>query len=1046
MKKITIPLLSLAVGGMLHAQTSAVIEGAPVMRIDEVATYRVSEDASVEAYRWILPAGCRLDAGQGTSQIELRSTFLSQDGPLRLVRTFADQHSDTLQTDIRFCRYVAGYKDYTIAPGETVEIDGKTYSEADIYYTQAEGSDGSCSQVMAHRVTVQPVTGQYSEMTKPYLQSATSSSVWITWKTDFENTPVVHFGTSAQELSRQQEGSADNLSGDAKNYFWNSVQLTGLEPNTLYYYQVESDGRKSEVYRFRTMPEEGGKTPMRILLMGDHQIKSRSGYEWLMQAAKRKIEEKYGNLEENINLIMNIGDQVDVGTLDQYEQVHLFKSQLMSLYLPIMTAVGNHETYSDPGMANYSSHYHYEGLEYKGISSGTENYYAYQAGRILFVVLSTEHTGSEQKNWVRKVVDAAKNDDSVDFIISVNHRPIQAEQYIGDISSWVRNEIVPILSETPKHVLNYGGHHHLYHRGQLAEYPLYHIINGAASWDQMWGMSSEKDYNDVQKTIDYWGYQILEFDFEKKEMKAECYAIGNKELVVDNILIDSFHRCFGKEAPQKPVLEPVDTELTLPYVFKGGAYETASDEELNTVQFQFSTKQDFSTVELDCIRDVEDLYGSTGKPWHIPVDKNEQTDITQYTVDNYVLKNGVYYVRVRYRDTNMEWSEWSDVQSFKVTGSIDGDPQISLDKKSYELGEEVTISYKYAPVGKDAWIGVYRKGENPGGGGSGTTVSYKWAYTDGAAGDVKFTISDTNEYYAVLFKDGGYEEVSERIPFYFGPQPVLKTDQTTYQEGEDIVVSYSDAPGMGSDWIGIYKVGDQVGSDYSISWDYTPDGSAEGTLTLSKDLAKGYYFVNYFLKGAYFEPSERVYFSVGENISSVWLDQEVFEEGDSIRIHYQDGPGTPKDWIGVYAEGEDPNVDELDGFYYTYGATEGYVTVPKETLKEGRYFCSLFINDSYDEVSERKYFTVQKKEVGLNEMTSDEAVRVYPNPVTDGRLYVVNDGSYAQAELVALTGTVLETYPLSAGTQVLNLEDLPEGTYFLRLTGDRMQVCKVVKQ
>ena len=224
----------------------------------------------------------------------------------------------------------------------------------------------------------------------------------------------------------------------------------------------------------------------------------------------------------------------------------------MSPYLPIMTAVGNHETYNDPGMQRYAAHYHYENLTYQGISSGTENYYAYQAGRILFVVLSTEHTGNAQKEWVRKIVDAAKKDDSVDFIISVNHRPIQAEQYIGDISTWVRNEIIPILSETPKHVLNYGGHHHLYHRGQLTDYPLYHIINGAASWDQMWGMSSEQDYDDVQKTIDYWSYQILEFDFDKKEMKAECYAIGNKELVVDNILIDS---CLirSKEVHIKPL-------------------------------------------------------------------------------------------------------------------------------------------------------------------------------------------------------------------------------------------------------------------------------------------------------------------------------------------------------------------------------------------------------------------------------------------------------------------------------------------------------------
>lgn len=56
------------------------------------------------------------------------------------------------------------------------------------------------------------------------------------------------------------------------------------------------------------------------------------------------------------------------------------------------------------------------------------NFYVYQAGRILFVVLSTEHTGKDQKEWVRRIFDAVKDDDTADFIISVNYSPIQAEQ------------------------------------------------------------------------------------------------------------------------------------------------------------------------------------------------------------------------------------------------------------------------------------------------------------------------------------------------------------------------------------------------------------------------------------------------------------------------------------------------------------------------------------------------------------------------------------------------------------------------------------------
>lgn len=1040
MKKriLTLPLLSLAFCAYTHAQ-SKVIEGNTVMKINETATFNVQTDENITNYEWIAPTGCRIVSGQDTPEVEVSSTFLAQDSPIRLIRTFADEHKDTLRNGVKFCRYVQSIQDHKIAPGETIEIGGKTYSEADIYYTPAEG-ENTCGQVVAHRLTVEPKTGNYTDMTKPYLQSAEDTAIWVCWKTSFENTPKVIYGTSEDQLTQVLEGTTDNLSEDGFPYYWNSIRITGLKPNTVYYYQTISGDKKSETCQFRTMPSKGGHEPMRILLMGDHQIKSRSGYEWLMKAAQRKIEEKYGNMTENINMIMNIGDQVDVGTLDQYEQIHLFKSQLMSPYLPIMTAVGNHETYSDPGLYRYATHYHYENLTYQNISSGTENYYAYQAGRILFVVLSTEHTGDTQKQWVRKVVDAAKNDNSVDFIISVNHRPIQAEQYIGDISAWVRNEIVPILSETPKHVLNYGGHHHLYHRGQMTDYPLYHIINGAGSWDQMWGMSSEQDYDDVQKTIDYWGYQILEFDFDKKEMKAECYAIGNKELVTDNILIDSFSRTLGKAIPEKPEIKELPAEaITLPYTFEGNPYKTSTDEPLNSVQFQFSVNKDFSTLEFNKVRDVENLYGSTGKPLHIPIDINENVNITKLTIEQNKLINGTYYVRMRYRDANMEWSEWSDTKQFTVEGSIAGHSAISITDPTVTPGKTITVNYEWAPEGQNAWIGIYRKGEEPH-----SVYSYTWKYTPAQSGSMNFTINETNEYYAVLFEDEGYTEISERIPFYVGPEPQISLDKSTYEEGEDIAVTYSNAPGLKNDWIGIYKRGKVPGTaDLSDSWDYL-GGKAEGTLTLSKDLPKGYYFVSYFTLGDYFEPCERVYFSVGKDISSLSTEKTEFSANEDILIYYKDGPGTPKDWVGVYKEGKDPNVDELDGFYYTYGATEGTVSIKAGTLEPGNYFSALFINDSYDEVSPRIQFNV-KSGTGISQ-TSSNNVPVF-HADANGLLHIEGN-TYKTADIFNLTGNRVRRTTLTDGSCTINFTDLPSGIYIFKFhngTGNGL-VHKVVKK
>lgn len=1037
MKKVftSFVLCSLLSGNMVFGNPETII-GKPVMQMSDTLIYSVSAASDVQKYSWMPPKGCRILDGQGTSSVRLASSFLAQDGLLQVERTFNNQRKDTLKTAISFCRYVSGYQDHSVNTGGSITVNGNEYSDADIYYEPVSADDEACKQVIAHRLTVIP--NSFASMTKPYLQTVTSSSVWVSWKTDKPATSVVEYGQEAGRLSLTAEGTSEKLSD---TYYWHSVQLTGLDANTLYTYKVKSGSEESENFRFRTMPVEGGKQRMRVLLMGDHQIKTRSGYEWLMQAAKRKVEEKYGNLEENINLVMNVGDQVDVGTLEQYEHIHLLKSELMSPYLPIMTTVGNHETYSDPGMATYAAHFHYENLEYKGIRSGTENYYAYQAGRVLFVVLSTEHTGSEQKNWVREVVDAVKDDENVDFVISVNHRPIQAEQYIGDISAWVRNEIVPILSETPKHVFNFGGHHHLYHRGQLTDYPLYHIINGGASWDQMWGMSSEKNYNDVQKTIDYWGYQILDFDFEKKEMKAECYAIGNKELVLDNILIDSFHRTLGKPAPEKPAVVDVPETIELPYTFGGSLYQTSGDEPLNTVQYQFSLSSDFSMIEFGSVMDVEDFYGSTGKPLHIPVDVNENADITKLTIGENKLKNGSYYVRLRYRDTNMEWSEWSDSKAFEVTGSIDGDPGISMEEKTFETGQDITVSYQYAPEGQKAWVGIYHKGQKPNGG----VLSTKWQYTEGTSGTMTFKLDEVDEYYAVLFQDQGYTEISPRLAFYVGSLPQVTIDKTVYEVGELVKISYENAPALSKDWIGIYRMGKVPGTpDLSDSWDYIAQDAVQGEMTLGSELSKGYYFINYFLRGQYFEPSDRKFFSVGHEISEVSVDKNEFTNEEDIAIYYKNGPGTPKDWVGFFREGKEVGKDELDGFYYTYGATDGFITVKAGELPVGDYFCALYINDSYDEVSARIHISIKETETGIR--TANSRVRTYPNPVIDVVYIDNNEEEYTNAEILTLSGERLKSVSLHRGTNSIVMKEMLQGIYLLKLSSRQKEaILKIVK-
>ncbi|HWY36052.1 MAG TPA: fibronectin type III domain-containing protein, partial [Nitrosopumilaceae archaeon] len=220
--------------------------------------------------------------------------------------------------------------------------------------------------------------GQTGKTVYPYLQVASPNSIYVCWKTSSGSQSQVQYGSSSGNLTQTTNGSTMVLTdnGYPNNYFYHKVKLTGLSPNTKYYYKVVTDTFSSAVYDFKTLPLPGNAATsnghIRFLIMGDNQIKAEPRYDSLMSAAKRKVYQKYGgDPADGVSLIFNVGDQVDVGTLDHYENVHFGKSKLLSPYLPIQTTVGNHETYGTLQLSAYYDHFFYDSLTYQGISSGT---------------------------------------------------------------------------------------------------------------------------------------------------------------------------------------------------------------------------------------------------------------------------------------------------------------------------------------------------------------------------------------------------------------------------------------------------------------------------------------------------------------------------------------------------------------------------------------------------------------------------------------------------------------------------------------------------
>lgn len=812
----------------------------------------------------------------------------------------------------------------------------------------------------------------------PYLESITPTSIAVNWKTSGAVTPTVRYGTTAANLSTTITGTTQQLNdvGYNNNYYYHTVKLRGLSPATKYYYRVVTDSDSSNVCSFRTLPMPGAapnaSNHLRFLIMGDDQLPE-PRYDSLMVAARRKMTELYGpDFNDSVSFISMAGDQVDAGTLAQYENIHFKKTRYLSQYLPIQTCVGNHETYGTIGLTAYRKHFELDSMNYKGIYSGTEDYYAFQVGNVVMAYLNTEpsatsNTDATQFNWIKKIIDTATADPTVKWIITTTHRPYQAEQYVGDISNWIRNTVVPYAMQSPKYFMHIGAHHHLYARGQMKDAPVYNIISGGTAWNQYWGMSTEQNFDDVQKTIANWAYQLVDVDMVQDKIDIVSYSIGSLYNKRENMVIDSFHRYRTTPSPLKPsITNTFPDSLQLPVTFTSSGFQSAAGELLNSTEFQVAAEKAFAVVEKSGYRHYEDIFGAV--PGYSPdtaVDLNKGLDIMQFTLPAGAVGNGWHYVRVRHRDRNLSWSAWSDVDSFKVYNSTIFNPVITLDSPRYASGGTIRVTFTNGSADPAAWIGIYKKGQTPGS----STPSQTWKYTNAISGVVTFTLSQPGQYFAAYFGNSGYTEIAARVPFYYGPIPSLSVPAGNYSVGQTVPVAFANAPALSKDWIGIYKIGmTPGGGPASVKWAYTtatpsttsgtnvPAGTFNAT-----GLPKGYYFAAYFLQDAYAEATPRIFFSVGDTITHLTVNNTRYniDLGEYISATWSDGPGNPKDWLGIYNQGADPNSnDPLISYTYIDGLPNGTKAIPVSSMPQqaGNYFLVLFTNDSYNEVSNRVSF------------------------------------------------------------------------------------------
>ena len=171
------------------------------------------------------------------------------------------------------------------------------------------------------------------------------------------------------------------------------------------------------------------------------------------------------------------------------------------------------------------------------------------------------------------------------------------------------------------------------------------------------------------------------------------------------------------------------------------------------------------------------------------------------------------------------------------------------------------------------------------------------------------------EYFAVLFKDGGYSECSERIPFFvlskdYDPAAFrMTTDKTVYNVGNPIRVTLASAPAMSKDWIGIYEDGIVPRDAKCPCYLYNSRTSGNVTLNVSGNnnwtsaLGTGVYFIGYFMADGYSEPFGRQYVVVGKP-ASLRSSKTEYTETDAVALSYSSLPTRFSCQLCRQAEGE----------------------------------------------------------------------------------------------------------------------------------------------
>ncbi len=497
---------------------------------------------------------------------------------------------------------------------------------------------------------------------QPFLQDATPSSIIIKWQTNTGEESLVEWGLTPK-LGKKTKGISYDINFTEVRI--HEVKVSKLKRLTTYYYRVRTGKTNSEVFQFKTPPFASDQEDFNIVAMSDMQYDSNEPDKYkevikdgVLTYLKKELE---GELSDNLALVMIPGDLVQSGTNFKQWQEHFFNpSEKLFANVPVYPVLGNHER-------NSQYYFKYFSLPKNGSPEYAEHWWYKDYGntRILGLDSNDGYRDTKQQYlWLKKTLEETANNEDIDFVFAQLHHPHKSELWIPgeeDFSGKVVKMLETFTTTTGKPSIHFFGHTHGYSRGQSKEHKhLWVNVASAGGAIDNWGEFEGRDYDEFTVTQDEYGFVIVSVDGDRNDPKFTLKRIsrGNKEKNRDNELRDSITIYRKSRKPLAPVALPILSANIKGTVLKAKPFKSEYNKAFHAAShWQVSTTKDFSKLVFDSWKQHEN--------WYYKENRQKNDDLSDEKT-NRLLPKTTYYWKVRYRDQNLNWSNWSNTITFKT--------------------------------------------------------------------------------------------------------------------------------------------------------------------------------------------------------------------------------------------------------------------------------------------------------------------------------------------------------------------------------------------